>query len=147
MAFKASNQLPEDAYRRAKSTAMDATRLAGEYSTLAASGFNSGSLLSLFHDMRRIRDQLTAVKTVPGIAAHAKAQEDDAAYDVGPEFNTLIAAVDAVVQNILATFPTDGSGYLLDRKLTDGEYTYRDFAPAQLTTLKGLLDAIVNAVS
>lgn len=149
MAFRATNQIPEQGLARAKALAVRTRDYCQSRSTqFAAGGVNSDNVLATFHDLRRARDELDQVKAIPGIADYAKAQENDAGYDVAAEFAALVTAVEAVMTEIQTSFPVDANGYLLEKQWApDGTYTFRQFSAAQLATAKTLLDAVVAQVA
>jgi hypothetical protein len=148
MAFKATSIVPETGYRNAKNFAVSVRNYCESRSAQFQTDTNADVVLVTFHDLRRWHDELNAVKAIGGIAQYAKDQEDDQAYDVVAEFNALIAAVEAVMDNIRSTFPTDASGYLLEKQWNaQGTYDFRQFTKAQLSTLRGLLDAVVSQVA
>jgi hypothetical protein len=148
MAFRASNALPAYNYDRAKKLAWQLRRLTSARSAEFASGATSAQVLSVLDNMRALKAELDEVKTTPGIAAYAKAQEDDVAYDVVAEFTAMLAAVDAVIQEIITTMPKDGSGFLLLNQFdVDGALIPRNFTAAQLANLRTLLDGVTSSVS
>ena len=148
MAFRASNALPALNYDRAKKLAFQVQRLTSARSTEFSSGASSAQVLSLLDNIRALKSQLDAVKSTPGIATYAKEQEDDPAYDVVAEFTALLAAIDAVIAEIVTTMPTDGSGFLLLNQFdVDGALIPRNFTPVQLASLRTLLDVVTASVS
>ena len=148
MSFKATNIVPETGYRNAKNHAVSIKNYCESRSTQFQSDTNSDVVLATFHDLRRWNDELNAIKAIAGIAQYAKDQEDDQTYNVVAEFNALQAAVVAVMDNIQSTFPVDVDGYLLEKQWNaQGTYDFRQFTGAQLSTLRGLLDAVVAQVA
>lgn len=147
MPVLASNTLPVDEYPRAKKQiAAFKTYLQSRRPGLVA-GTTADEVLSLYFDSVRFRGILSAVAAVPGIVAFAKDQENDQAYEPVTEFNALVTAVDAVLTEIETTYPTDGEGYLLDRKLVSEAIEQRSFTGAQLATLVTLVDAVIAAIT
>ena len=148
MAFRASNILPEQGYDRAKKLAVQIKRLAEARSISFASGATSAEVLSVADNLGALKAGLDEAKTIPGIAAYAQGQEDDVTYDVAAEFSAVLVAVDAVIANIVATIPTDASGWLLINKINaDGTLTARSFTGAQLAGLRTVLDALAAIIS
>jgi len=148
MAFPASNQIPVDGYQRAKKLSLQAQRQAQGRSTSFAAGATSAEVLAAADNLKSFRDQLNDIRSIAGIAAYAKVQEDNPALDVVAEFIALIAAIDAAITEIVATLPKDVNGWLLVNKINaDGSLTPRNFTGAQLAGLITKMDAIVAAVS
>ncbi len=143
MAFLASNITPQLGYVEAKNIANFLKNYCSSRSTQFQLDTNADVILVTFHDLRRRKDELISIRSIPGIAQYAKDQEDDPAYDVVVEFDALIAAVEAVMSSIKTTFPTDVDGYLLEKQFNaQGTYDFQQFTGAQLATLRGLLDAV-----
>ena len=147
MAFRASNIIPESGYRKAKNVALGARDFAIATSTSYTLTTRADSVLSAYHTLRRYRDDLNGVAAIAGIAQYARDQEVDQAYDVVAEFTALVASIDAAMDEIETTFPVDGSGFLLEKKLVGEAYEFRTFTPATLATLRGFLDAVAAAVT
>jgi len=147
MAFLATNQLPADAYEKAKRQAVQLKNLAVSRSTEFASGAAANVILATADNITAMRDNLNTYKAVPGIAAYAADQEDDPLYDVAAEFTAMIAAADAVIANIGTTMPTDGTYSLIVTVETDATLTWRTFTGVQLATLRGLLDTLAVSIS
>lgn len=149
MTFRATNVVPEAGYRTAKTHAVTAKQYAQrESNRLATQDVNADRILAIFHDCRRLRDELSAAKDVPNILAYARDQENDQTYDLVAEFNALIAALQAVMDDIETTFPTNASGYLLEKQFNaQGTYDFRQFTIAQTANIRTLLDAVVAQVS
>lgn len=149
MAFKASNVLPEQGYRRAKQQAVSLKAYCAAKSARYAAGASADDVLGTRTDLVQYRAELNSVTTIPGIAAYAQVQENDETYSVAIEFNALIALIDAVIANIELTFPVDSgpTPYLLEKEFDgSGGYTFRQFTGANLATLRGLLDNVVAGV-
>lgn len=84
----------------------------------------------------------------PGLQAFAAAQRADVpGYDIILEHNTVIAAIDAVVNWMSVNFPKDGNGYeLAYTRDVNGNKTYRTFSTASASSLRTLLQSIINAI-
>ena len=107
MAFRASNQIPESGYRKAKALALNTQRSAQRFHDEFASGTDAYQLDACWDSLVNQIAKLEEVKAIDGIGQYAKDQEDDPAYDVATEFNALIAACQAVVDDINTRVPTD----------------------------------------
>jgi hypothetical protein len=147
MAFRANNRLPALHYDRAKKLAVQLKLLTTNRSAEFASGATSAQVLSLLDNLRGLKAGLDEAKSIPGIALYAQAQEDDPAYDVATEFTAMLAAVDAVITEIVNTLPTSAAGFLELYTLNpDGSLTPRTFSGAVLSNLRALLDAVTASV-
>ena len=147
MAFRASSLLPQNGLNEAKGLALSVQSLSASRSTQFQNDTNADVVLATFQDLRRRRDALLTISTIPGMAQYARDQEDDQSYDVVAEFAAMVALIDAVLANIIATFPTDADDFLLEKKFApDGTYTFRTFTGAQLAVLRGLLDDLVAGI-
>jgi len=148
MAFKALNILPDKGYERAKQTATGLRRFCLNLSSDLASGGDSNQVLNVVDSLISFKDNLNAVKAIPGIAGYAQRQESDNAYDVAAEFSTLLALVDAGIGTVVTLFPTDTNGYLLAYKFNpDGTLVPRSFTGAQLSPIRTALGNIASGVS
>jgi len=147
MAFRASNALPADQYDRAKKLAFQVKRLAENRSASFATGATGNEILAVADNLGTFRANLNSIRSVPGIAAYAIAQEDDITYDVAAEFGALITAIDAAITEIVITVPTDANDWLLLQKINpDGSLTHRSFTGTQLSGLIATLDVIAASV-
>lgn len=146
MAFRAGNIVASKGYTRAKEVATHVKAYVQRRIGNIQNGAGTDLLLSIYFDLYRAREELDGIRTVPGIAEYAKSQEDDSAYDVGAEFNAMISAIDAATSYIESALPTDGAGWLLERKLSNGAHIHRQFTAAQLSTLAALLQDIDSSI-
>lgn len=147
MGFKAKNTIPEAGYLRAKILLVNADNFFKSSSLKLQTDTNADVVLGIFHDCRRLKDDLDNIKAIPGIGQYAKDQELDQSYDVVSAFNTVIATISAVMSNIRSTFPVDGNGYLLEKKFNaQGTYDFRQFTATQTATLRALLDTASSEI-
>ena len=107
----------------------------------------SGNLiaLNLFPQLVQYRDRLNIIKTVPNIAAYAQEQEDAVGYDVVAEFNAMVAAIQSVIDWIIANFPSDGT-YILKDELSTNGIAVRQFTPAQTAGLRTEIATIIASI-
>ena len=148
MAFRATNILPEKGYDQAKKIATSLKRFSANRSADLVGGGDSDNVLGTVDTMILYKTQLNAVATIPGIGDYAKEQENDPTYDVAAEFIALLALVDAVITEVVSTFPVDGSGFLLAYTISpDGTQIPRTFNVAQMVDLRAALDAVDAGVS
>ena len=98
MAFKASNEVPADAYRRVKGAAVQLKLNCQSFNArLAASGADYPYLRDIYLTLTRANNQFNKLKVTPGLAQYAKDQENNQAYDVVAEFNTMQTALQGVL--------------------------------------------------
>ena len=148
MAFRATNILPQKGYDQAKKIATQLKNFSTKRSADLVGGGSSDTVLGTVDTMRLFNEQLNAVASIPGIGDYAKAQEDDPTYDVAAEFIALLALIDAVITEVVSTFPVDGSGFLLAYTISpDGTQIPRTFNVAAVADLRTALDAVVAGVS
>lgn len=146
MAFRATNVLPEVGYRQARGVAANLKNYVINRSTQFQSETNRDVVLVTMQDIRRAKVDLQQAASVPGIVQYSRDQEDDNTYDLVSEFTALISLIDAAIDNVTATFPTQ-NGFLLEKKFApDGTYTFGAFTGAQLASLRTALNAIAAAV-
>jgi hypothetical protein len=148
MAFRATNALPAVKYDRAKLVAVQMRNHAQSRSAQFSSGANSAEILAMVGSLDSFKVELEAARNIPGMAAYAQDQEDDPTYDLTAEFNAMMAALDAVIAEVVATLPSDGNGWLLINSINpDGTLTPRNFTAGQLNQIRSLLDALAATIS
>jgi hypothetical protein len=76
------------------------------------------------------RDAFNEVRTVPGIVAWARNEAGDQAWNVVAAFTDALTKLDAITAAIVAEYPKDASGYLLDRTLNAQARIVWDKIPA-----------------
>ena len=147
MAFHASSQTLADALARIKSVATNAKAFSQSRRTQLAAG-NAGAdvVLSVWLDGIATKQLLQTLAATPGLGDYAKAQENDQTYDIVAAYNSVISALDAVINNVATTFPVDASGYVLAFQFGASSYVYRQFTPAQTATLRGLMQTFEGTI-
>lgn len=149
MAFRASNEIAADAYSRAKVIANN-VRVRSVISRLAmaAGDVDFNQVFDLRKALFAASAQLTSLRSTPGILVYAQEQEVDPTYDVVVEFDALVAAIDATIEDIAMALPVDGAGFLLVYQIGSGAaLDPRLFTSAQTATLRTSLSAIEAAVA
>lgn len=112
-----------------------------------AAGCSADLVLSIAQHCKDVLAVFDTAAAVPGLAAYARAQYGDAAYDMVAEYQTLRTALVSLRDGIVTLFPKDANGWLLYQQLgADGGLTTRQFTAAQLTTLLVRLDAVLAAI-
>ena len=147
MGVRATNVLPRVGYDLAKGVAANLKNYVTNRSTQFQNTINRDIVLVTMQDIRRAKVDLQNSAAIPGIVQYAQDQENDPTYDVVGEFTALIALIDAVIDSVTLTFPTDAGGFLLEKKFApDGTYTFGTFTGPQLANLRTALDAIAAVV-
>jgi len=147
MAFLASNQIPADAYQKAKRTAIKIDDKCAEWIGLLASDINADQIWAWYREVKWAYDTLGECAAVPGIAAYAIEQEGDPTYDVAAEFATMRGAIFDAASWVYNAIPRDVNGYTLTHTTTVlGERVPRVFPPAQTAPLIPLLEAVQIAI-
>lgn len=144
MAFRATNTIPETALTRIKEQAVQIQRLAQNRRNVLAAG-NTGAdiVLALLDNLIAQQATLDGLSSTVGLAQYAKDQENDQTYDVVVEYNALTAAIDAVVTEIVTTFPT--ATFLTLNP--DGSRSFQQLTPVQTARLRTELDVLIAAIS
>jgi len=153
MAFPSSNT------RRTLQSALDqAIQQAGSIKRIAdnnrdrmASGdITSGGLLSLLDNIKGARARMTShvpVEDPAVVQALVSLAQEQLGVDVEQDFNTMLGALDAATDAIIAAIPADDSGYLLTETMdADGVRTERTFPPAETAGIVAALDAVSAAI-
>jgi len=146
MAFRASNVVPQEAYRMAKGAAVNIKRHCQSYNTkMAASGADYELLRAIARTLRDGGNQLSELSGTPGLAAYAQAQEDDGSYDVVAEFLALQSAISAAIAWLDANVPTSVT-VQPPSAWDNGPLVIETFTPPQTEGLRSALSAVINAI-
>lgn len=139
MAFKATAEVASEAFTHLRvRMAGVKSRASNRSAAMAAGNVGSDLILALRQNLVNDKAFLQSKSSVNGIVQYAKDQYDDQTYDVTAEYTAAVAALDAVIANIDATFPWSTFQTDFD--------TYQQFTPAQTATLRGLLDTLDAAI-
>lgn len=130
MALKVTNIILQKAYKRFKEMGSSIKSLASNRATLLTDNITENNLRNILDNFIEQRSRLVEVATTPGLSAYAQEQENDPTYDVVAEYNTMKAALDAVIATLTADLPAE-----------------RVFTPAQTATLKTQLEALDASMS
>ena len=142
MAFRASNRLPAEGYDQAKGHALGLqTRSQAWRDQLAAGPTGANVVLEIMESLKSYRAVLNEIAAIPGIAAYARAQENDETYDVVAEFQAMLATVQLAIDNVTSTFPSSTF-----HSIVGDVQTYQQFSVAQTANLRTRLDAIIASV-
>ena len=148
MAFIASTQVPDDVYSNIKGQVLNLKTFADSKVSEFATGGLSNEVLRVLDVLVTTRNRMDAVSAIPGITEYAQTAEDDPAYDVIAEFQTVRAAVVAAITEIQNTFPVSANGYAEEFEFgQDGARVYRLFTEAQLSGLRTALQNISATIA
>jgi len=148
MAIRASNITPGQQYQQAKRFLVALKSDANNRATVFASGGTAQDVMTTLDLLLSARTNLDRIRTIPGVAEYAQAQENDPAYDVAAEFNALYDLVVAAITEIVTTFPVSSpGGYVEEYTLAaDGSRSYNVFTGPQLSALVTALQSIASAI-
>ena len=137
---------PADAYKGIIAQAV-ATKahLTAERARLVTPTVSSVLCVGVIQHFWAVIPRLTQFAAVPGVAAYAKAQKDDPAFDVQAEWTTLRNAMISCRDNLISMFPVNAQGFALYQTLTATGFTHRDFTDAQVAPALPLIDAVIAA--
>jgi len=93
--------------------------------------------------------RLNALAATPGLLQYAKDQYNDQAYNVAAEYTAMANAMTAVLNNLVATFPKDGTNTYLAYEIINGvgQITQRTFTAAQLAPAVALVDTLLATIA
>lgn len=145
MAFNAG-LTPAQAYERLINQSL-ATReyLTAQKVALQAATVSSLVPLAVIGHFWNVIPMMTAWAQTPGVAAYAKAQREDPAFEVAAQWVTLRDAMISARDNLIALFPANANGFALYQSFTSTGFTYRDFTAAQCAPALPLLDSVIAA--
>lgn len=143
MAFRASNQIQSDGLSEAKRLANALKTYCQQVHDQTAAGAVSGNVAIALHE-RLIADRarFLAIRDIPGMAAYAQEQENDAGYNVATEFNAMVAAIEAVRDWIITNVNTTGWVTFS----TSGVAT-KTFSSGATSGLRTQLNALIATIS
>ena len=150
MPFKinATGQNLANIYDRAHKTVYRLYNVVSEYKYLVdTSTVPANQVVDMFNSLVSYSNQLASIQGTPGIGAYAKTMVDDVNYDIASEFNTVINTIAGAIIWIHSNYPKSASDYWeVFQTDISGNYTYREFTPAQLTGLSGQFTNILNTI-
>jgi len=142
MTFKASNKVPSIAYQEAKNAALALKNFCQSQVAAMNANIDGREVIAIGTNMSVYKTRLNEAKATPGIAQFAKDQENDPAYDVVAEFNSMVAALDAAVVVIVAV----NTNLLIQGWSPTAAIQYNSFTPAQTANLKAALQTVADSV-
>ena len=148
MPFLASNTIPQDAYQRTKRTAVSLkANCQGFVTQLAAANANYSFLRDIYMTLKNANAFFETMKAVPGIGDYAKAQENDAAYNVAAEFTAMQGAIATAVTWMNSNVPTSVTAITPANWTDNGPMIATEFTPAQTATLRTHITAVANSIA
>lgn len=148
MTFRASNQSCADAYAALKRQAL-ATRqyMNQQAAAMQAASVSASIPASVIQHLQQVIGLMDAWAAVPGIAAYAQAQENDATYNVANEYTAMRNAMVSARDQLIGMFPTSGGFMAYQSLAADGTITVRTFTSAQLAPVVTLCNNVAATIS
>lgn len=149
MAFPASSQALSRAYSTIKSRALDVRNQSISVRDVSAAGpLSAERIINYAAALDRARTDLTALASVPGLAAYAQNEENNPSLDIVAEFNAMVAQINATTAWIATNFPEDANGYKLAFQMgSQGTVVWRTFDSASLAGFRTILDALIGTIA
>lgn len=154
MAFPAAGgptfpQTLEVAWASARNVAAQIQNTAINLNTQISAGpVSSQTIINACSYLANLNTQLTAVAAVPGIAAYAQAQVNNAALNVASAFTAMQNALVVVTNWIVANFPVDTGNFLQAMTFNaSGVVQWSNFTSVQLAPLATLLTALSATIA
>lgn len=148
MAFRASNSIPQTAYRVMKDAAVQLKiNVQSMIVQLGAAPAGYDYLRDIYRTLRRAYDQMTALAGTPGIVEYAQAQENDPNYDVVAEFLLMQGAIDAALDWMDTNVPTEVTAVAPGSWTDGGSMIATTFTPEQTEPLRTALQAVVATIA
>lgn len=111
----------------------------------AAGDISARGIVIYMDDIQVANDRLAILRVIPGLAAYAKEQYDDAGFDIVAEFVAMTVAIDTVVAWINANIP-QGPRWLEIEEAVNGRLVERMLSPAQTASLRPELLALIATI-
>lgn len=139
-----ASQAVETALQKARILRDNVTRWKAQVGSSATSG---DIVINAAQGIKQTRDQLAALAAVSGLDAAAKTQYNDSSLTLTAELAAVVAACDGCLSWIVANYPKDASGYLLDRKIVNGAIEHRTFSVSAMSGLSQQFALLLAAFS
>lgn len=137
-------------FQQAQHAAAGVKRLADSSNTQLQSPTRAGVVLEIAEQLRGYRATMTAASSAEGMAEWVAANFSTNGLDLPAEFTAMRNAMDAVIANVVTTFPKDdvAPNYLLRETIdATGHITERTFTAAQTAGLRTLLQALSATIA
>ena len=148
MAFRANTATQAQGLLSAMQQAVFVKQSAQIAVQLLTGTVTANQVFQIVDNLRSPLQIFAQVAAIPGIAAYAQAQFNDATYDVATEFTNMVNTINAVVNWVVTNFPKDTGGFAQAYTLaSDGSRTPVTFTPAQTAGLTTALNAEINQIT
>lgn len=149
MAFAATTVVTQQAFTEMRQLCVTSKAyLQNRRALLVQATVLASVLLELVNHFRTMVLRLNELAATPGLAAYAKDQVDNQAYDIAAEYVVMRDSMIAARDGIAAALPKDGSGFLLYQTMAaDGLISIRAFSAAQVASAVVMVDAVIANIS
>lgn len=148
MAFRASNVVPDTAYKTVRTAAVQLKANCQAFvSYMAANDTDYDYLRNVYVRLKTANTQFTSLKSTPGLAQYAKDQEIDQNYDVVAEFNAMQSAIADVLTWMDSNVPTNVTADIPANWESGGSLITNTFTPAQTSALRTEINAVIAAIT
>jgi len=146
MAFPAHTQSLADGFVTALRTATRLKAYATEIRDFSEVEYTSANqIIQLYARLVEAKVLFASVADLPGIAAYAQEQLGDDQLDIAAEFLAMTAQIENCRQWVLSNFP-NYNGYILKDTLDSTGIVVRNFSPAELSSLRTVLDTLITTI-
>lgn len=147
MAFKATKEVGEAGPELTGTVRGIANSCTSFKSTSLQGAVSATQVLSLLSVIVEGILKIDDLKTTPGLADYYKEAYDDPNYDVVPEFNNMLDALELLRLKIATDLPRSVSGYLDTQTLSSqGVLTDREFSSAATQGIRIRIDVFLTTV-
>jgi len=148
MAFRANTATQAQGLLSAMQQAVFVKQSAQIAVQLLTGTVTANQVFQIVDNLRSPLQIFAQVAAIPGIAAYAQAQFNDATYDVATEFTNMVNTINAVVNWVVTNFPKDTGGFAQAYTIAaDGSRTPVTFTPTQTAGLTTALNAVINQIT
>lgn len=147
MSFRATNIVPHTAYNTVKAAAVQLkTNIDSIVLHLAANNATYEYLRGIYQTLVRADNQFEALKTTPGLAEYAAAQENDPNYDVVVEFVAMQDAIASAKTWMQTNVPLSVTLRPM-MNWDDGSLISTEFTPMETADFRTVLSAVSAAIA
>jgi len=148
MAFRANTATQAQGLLSSMQQAVFVKQSAQVAAQLLTGTVTANQVFQIVDNLRSPLQIFAQVAAIPGIAAYAQAQFNDATYDVATEFTNMVNTINAVVNWVVTNFPKDTGGFAQAYTLAaDGSRTPVTFTPAQTAGLTAAINAVIGSIA
>jgi hypothetical protein len=148
MAFRATNDIPEDGLKIAKEHARQLQSFCTTSRDAMTSTVDASRITDTLEGLDHYKEILNDLKSIPGIVDYAKDQENDPAYEVVTEFNAMLANIQAAGDLIVSLLESVRGGTYDEISYygTDWKLNWRQVTPGQSNSIRSALTDIINGI-